>query len=175
MPLSGVWEFLSKLYQRNTMAERARSFAARLAIGSLMTVKSLWTPVAFGAQALIVDRSGRVLLARHSYIAGWSLPGGGVARGEPPAAAILRELKEEIGAVRSDPPTLAGVFSRRVGWVTNVIVLYRMINADVEFTPNMEVREILFCDPANPPSGTSSGTRRRLAEFAGNLPPSEYW
>ena len=157
------------------MAERATSFASRLAIGLLMTVKSLWTPVAFGAHALIVDRSGRVLLARHSYMAGWSLPGGGVARGEAPQAAILRELKEEIGEVRSDPPALVGVFSRRVGWVTNVIVLYRLTNADVAFTPNIEVREILFCDPASPPSGTSGGTRRRLAEFVSNAPPSAYW
>lgn len=157
------------------MAERARSFASKLALGSLMAVKSLWTPTAFGAHALIVDRSGKVLLARHSYTAGWSLPGGGVARAEPPADAILRELKEEIGDVRSDPPQLLGVFSRRVGWVTNVIVLYRLTNADVEFTPNMEVREILFCDPAAPPSGTSGGTRRRLAEFVSNAPPAPYW
>jgi ADP-ribose pyrophosphatase YjhB (NUDIX family) len=157
------------------MAERARSFVSRLAIGSLMTVKSLWTPVAFGAQALIVDRAGKVLLARHSYMAGWSLPGGGVARGEAAEAALLRELKEEIGEVRSEPPVLVGVFSRRVGWVTNVIVLYRLTNAEVEFTPNIEVREILFCDPASPPSGTSGGTRRRLAEFAGNAPPAPYW
>src|ERR1700690_712037 len=97
------------------MLDRAKSFASKLAFEGLMTAKTLLSPVALGAHALIVDRSGKILLARHSYMAGWSLPGGGVGRGEPPEAAILRELKEEIGKVRSDPPVLVGVFSRRVG------------------------------------------------------------
>jgi 8-oxo-dGTP pyrophosphatase MutT (NUDIX family) len=157
------------------MLDRAKSFASKLAFGGLMTAKTLLSPVALGAHALIVDRSGKVLLARHSYMAGWSLPGGGVGRGEPPAAAILREIKEEIGEVRADAPQLVGVFSRRSGWATNVIVLYALTNADVVFTPNLEVREIIFADPSAPPAGTSRGTARRLAEFAGKAPPAPYW
>ena len=157
------------------MLDRAKSYASRATFGGLMAAKALWSPVALGAHALIIDRTGKILLARHSYMAGWSLPGGGVGRGEPPADALLRELAEEIGEVRSDPPQLAGIFSRRSGWATNVIVLYRMTNADVAFTPNLEVREIIFTDPASPPAGTSGGTLRRLAEFTSNAPPSPYW
>jgi 8-oxo-dGTP pyrophosphatase MutT (NUDIX family) len=157
------------------MLDRAKSFASKLAFDGLMTAKTLLSPVALGAHALIVDRSGKILLARHSYMAGWSLPGGGVGRGEAPAAAILRELKEEIGEVRADAPQLVGVFTRRSGWATNVIVLYALTNADVVFTPNLEVREIIFADPADPPAGTARGTARRLAEFAGKAPPSPYW
>jgi ADP-ribose pyrophosphatase YjhB (NUDIX family) len=157
------------------MLAGVKSFASRLGVGGLMAVKAVWSPVALGAHALIVDCSGKVLLARHSYMTGWSLPGGGVARGEAPVDAILRELKEEIGEVRADAPQLIGIFSRRSGWATNVIVLYRLANAQVTFTPNLEVREVIFVDPADPPQGTSVGTRRRLAEFAGNLPPAPYW
>jgi len=152
-----------------------KSFTTRFAFGGLMAFKALLAPVALGAHALIVDRSGKVLLARHSYISGWSLPGGGVARGEPPVHALLRELGEEIGAISSDAPQLVGLFARRSGWATNVIVLYRMMNAQVAFTPNFEVREILFADPADPPAGTTAGTRRRLAEFTGQTPPSLTW
>jgi 8-oxo-dGTP pyrophosphatase MutT (NUDIX family) len=146
-----------------------------LALGALMTAKALWSPVALGVHALIVDADGRVLLARHSYMKGWSLPGGGVGRGEPPLKALLRELREELGSVRSAEPELVGIYSRRAGWATNVVLLYKLADASVTFTPNFEVREVLFVDPAVPPSGTASGTRRRLAEFAGNAPPALTW
>jgi len=55
------------------------------------------------------------------------------------------------------------------------VVLYKLDNASVVFTPNIEVREILFVDPLMPPPGTSAGTRRRLAEFASARPPAAYW
>jgi 8-oxo-dGTP pyrophosphatase MutT (NUDIX family) len=157
------------------MPSHANSFPARLAFGAMMTAKALWAPVALGENALIVEPGGKVLLARHSYMKGWSLPGGGVGRGEAPVAALLRELREELGEIRSDPAELVGVFSRPAGWATNVVMLYRLGNAEVVFTPNLEVREILFADPAAPPPNTSSGTRRRLAEFAGKTPPGATW
>jgi 8-oxo-dGTP pyrophosphatase MutT (NUDIX family) len=157
------------------MLARAKPLVSRLALGALMTAKALWSPVALGVHALIVDADGRVLLARHSYMKGWSLPGGGVGRGEPPLKALLRELREELGSVRSAEPELVGIYSRRAGWATNVVLLYKLADASVTFTPNFEVREVLFVDPAVPPSGTASGTRRRLAEFAGNAPPALTW
>ena len=157
------------------MPSHANSLPSRLAFGAMMTAKALWAPVALGVHALIVEPGGKVLLARHSYMKGWSLPGGGVGRGEAPVAALLRELREELGEVRSEPPQLVGVFSRRAGWATNVVMLYRLTNAEVAFTSSFEVREILFADPLSPPPGTSAGTRRRLAEFAGKTPPGAVW
>ena len=140
-----------------------------------MALKALKSPVALGVHALIVDAEGRVLLARHSYMNGWSLPGGGVGRGEAPLVALRRELAEEIGGVSADEPELVGVFSRPSGWATNVVVLYRLANATVTFRPNLEVREIVFAEPANPPPGTAAGTRRRLAELTAKAPPALTW
>jgi len=157
------------------MVSEARLFFSRLTFSAMMTAKALWSPVALGVHALIVDADGNVLLARHSYMKGWSLPGGGVGRGEPPLMALRRELREEIGTVVSADPELIGMFSRRAGWATNVVLLYRLSNASVAFTPNFEVREILFADPLLPPPGTSAGTRRRLAEFARKTPPALTW
>ena len=88
-----------------------------------MAAKALLSPVAFGAHALIVNREGKVLLARHSYKGGWSLPGGGVERGEPAEAAMLREMREELGGVVSKPPVFVGLYTRKAGWATNVIAL----------------------------------------------------
>ncbi|MEJ0028242.1 MAG: NUDIX domain-containing protein [Rhizomicrobium sp.] len=151
---------------------RVRQFV----LGSLATtVRALIAPVALGAHGLLVDESGRVGLVRHSYHPGWSFPGGGVARGEPAVAAMLRELGEELGSVHSDPPRFFGLYTRSAGWATNVIALYLLTNARVQFRPNLEVRELIFVDPAAPPPGTSPGTLRRLAEFVGKTPPDPYW
>jgi 8-oxo-dGTP pyrophosphatase MutT (NUDIX family) len=157
------------------MLAGAKFLVSRLSLGAMMTAKALWSPVALGVHALIVDADGKVLLARHSYMKGWSLPGGGVGRGEPPLTALKRELREEIVTVVSAEPELVGMYSRRAGWATNVVLLYRLSNASVAFTPNFEVREIRFVDPLSPPPGTSAGTRRRLAEFASKAPPVLTW
>ena len=53
------------------------------------------------AAAALVDRDGRVLLARRPpgrTLAGlWEFPGGAVEDGETPEAALARELAEELG------------------------------------------------------------------------------
>jgi 8-oxo-dGTP pyrophosphatase MutT (NUDIX family) len=47
---------------------------------------------------LPVDEAGRVLLVRHvGHDDGWSILGGAVEVGESPAAAAVRESREEIG------------------------------------------------------------------------------
>ena len=55
------------------------------------------TPIA-GVSVVITNLTGDVLLLKHSYGADvWSLPGGGLARGEDPEAAARREVREELG------------------------------------------------------------------------------
>lgn len=44
-----------------------------------------------------LTEAGRVVLVLLTYAPGWRLPGGGLKRGEAAEAAILRELREEIG------------------------------------------------------------------------------
>jgi ADP-ribose pyrophosphatase YjhB (NUDIX family) len=157
------------------MVTRFGDVLSRSAHVSAMAVKALLRPVALGAHAMCIDRSGKVLLARHSYKRGWSFPGGGVNRGEPAVHAVVRELNEELGVFRARQPEFVGLFTNRSGWATNVVALYRFDEAEVEFRPNFEVREIVFCDPANPPTGTTRGTRRRLAELVDKTPPDPFW
>ena len=45
----------------------------------------------------IVEHDGKVLLVRLAYRKHWGLPGGLLKRGEQPAAAVVREVAEEVG------------------------------------------------------------------------------
>jgi 8-oxo-dGTP pyrophosphatase MutT (NUDIX family) len=54
--------------------------------------------VSLGASAVIWDAQGRVLLVHHTYRnPDWGFPSGLVGRHEQPAAALSRELHEELG------------------------------------------------------------------------------
>jgi ADP-ribose pyrophosphatase YjhB (NUDIX family) len=146
----------------------------RIGLVAKITAQALLAPVAYAACALI-ERDGKVLLVRHSYVPGWLLPGGGVGRGEAAEHAVIREMREEIGLVRCTTPELFGLYSRKAGWATNVIALYRLRDAEFTFVPNLEIRETQFVDPANPPDGTPRSVATRLNEFAGLQPRSPFW
>ena len=60
------------------------------------------------AGALFFDDQGRVLLVHPTYKDTWDIPGGYVERGESPAAACRRELREELGIDR-EPQRLISV------------------------------------------------------------------
>ena len=57
------------------------------------------------AAARVRDADGRIALVRNEWSDGWILPGGGVERGERPADAARREVREETGldATVGDP------------------------------------------------------------------------
>jgi 8-oxo-dGTP pyrophosphatase MutT (NUDIX family) len=138
-----------------------------------MTLRALLAPTVFGVAGAVFDDEGQVLLVRHRYQPGWRLPGGGVARGEPPEQAILRELGEEVG-LSGGACEFFGLYTRRAGWATNLVALYR-VSGTIAFRPNLEIRAICHADPLNPPDDTSPATRRRLAELIGAAPPSSHW
>lgn len=149
------------------------TFLARLVFAVFLSARAALSRIALGANGLVLDGDGRVLLVRHGYQAGWQLPGGGVDGGETPDMAIRRELAEEVG-LTGGVITLVGHYFRTAFWMTNVIVLYRIDGGVIDFRPSLEIREICWADPASPPPDTTPATRRRLAELAG-APRSERW
>ncbi len=150
------------------LLERAANFAH-------LSLRALWQPVTFGVRVFVENPGGEVALVRHSYSSGWHLPGGGVDRHELPQAAALREAREEIGLVRSTEPEFFGLYTQKVGWIANVIALYRLRDAEAAFRKNLEIREMLWTDPAGPPAGTTVATLRRLAELTGKAAVTPIW
>src|ERR1700739_4360917 len=63
-----------------------------------------------GVRAVVLDGDNRVFLVKHSYVAGWHLPGGGVETGETFRDALQRELEEEGRIELTGGPALHGLF-----------------------------------------------------------------
>jgi len=131
----------------------------------------------FGVRGLVMDGQGRVFLVKHSYVAGWHLPGGGVEVGETAREALCRELHEEGNIVVEGEPQLHGIFfNRHVSRRDHVAVyLVRSYRQDSKPEPNGEIVDCGLFDAAGLPEGTTRGTRRRIAEVLQGGPVSTDW
>jgi ADP-ribose pyrophosphatase YjhB (NUDIX family) len=159
---------------RNRVERMNVSGGLHIPTGLLLTAKALANPTVFGVAGAIMDADGRVMLVRQSYMAGWRLPGGGVDRGEPPEAAIRREMKEEVG-LSGGAVRLFGLYSRKVWCLTHITALFVIEGGAVDFRPNLEVRAMIWAQAGAPPPDTAAATARRLAELAGNATPDPHW
>jgi hypothetical protein len=87
---------------------------------------------------------------------------------------VLREMQEEVGLTGASA-SFVSLHACPAGWASVVVALYRVTGATVNFRPNLEIREICFADPRQPPDGATPATLRRLKEFTGQAPLSPYW
>ncbi|MEZ5997592.1 MAG: NUDIX domain-containing protein [Hyphomonas sp.] len=135
-------------------------------------------PMTLGVRAAVEDGEGRVFMVRHTYTAGWFLPGGGVEKAETSLDALTRELEEEGGFRLTGVPDLIGIYSNHFVFANDHVLLYRVGAAhweQGEATSRGEIAETVWADPLTPPDGTTPGTRRKLAELYGGGPKSPYW
>jgi 8-oxo-dGTP pyrophosphatase MutT (NUDIX family) len=119
-----------------------------------------------GVRGVVLDGGNRVFLVKHSYVAGWHLPGGGVEVGETFLEALRRELMEEGRIELMGEPVLHGLFfnghvSRRDHVAVYVV---RQFQQDRSPKPNHEIVDCGFYDAAALPAETTQGTRLRIAE-----------
>jgi len=130
-----------------------------------------------GVRAIVVDGKGRIFLVRHSYVAGWHLPGGGVERGESLSAALARELAEEGNIAMVEAPILHGVFfNSRVSRRDHVAVfVVRAFHQDGPPKANREIVEHGFFPLDALPPDVTPGTRRRIAEVFKGAAIAERW
>jgi 8-oxo-dGTP pyrophosphatase MutT (NUDIX family) len=119
-----------------------------------------------GVRGVVLDADDRVFLVKHSYIAGWHLPGGGVEVGETFIEALTRELVEEGRIALAGEPVLHGIFlNSHVSRRDHVAVfVVRAFKQDHQPEPNHEIVATGFFAADTLPEGTTLGTRLRIAE-----------
>ncbi|MEL6345151.1 MAG: NUDIX domain-containing protein [Myxococcota bacterium] len=128
---------------------------SRLPLRRLYVFKRLWwritRPQTIGVRLIPVDRHGRLLLIRHTYVRGWYFPGGATDRGETMKHAALRELLEEVG-LTADDARLIDAQTFFLAGRTDHVILYA---AQVEGSPQpngWEIEAARFFDRDDLPS-----------------------
>src|SRR5262245_37138164 len=118
-----------------------------------------------GVRGVVLDNDGRVFLIQHSYTDGWHLPGGGVEVGETLLDALASELREEGNIELTGPAVLHGVYFHPMYSRRDHVTIYvvRQFRQTALPKPNREIVAHGFFPLDALPSGTTKGTRARIA------------
>ncbi|MEI7770174.1 MAG: NUDIX domain-containing protein [Chloroflexales bacterium] len=158
----------------NAVIHGMREGALTLAYCAIVTARDrarrLANPTTLGVRA-VVTRDGRLLMVRHrSGATPWSLPGGGVSRGEDLAAAALREVREEGGCVVQVERLLGMYFQGDHGFNNYVAVFVCAATGDARPpVGDLEIVDARFFLPQDVPATADVGSLRRIAEFRRGL------
>lgn len=130
-----------------------------------------------GARAIVIDATGRVLLVRHTYVAGWHLPGGGIEPGETAVDCIRREVREEGNVEIGGEIDLHGFHynagaSRRDHVAVYVCRVERHLGPK---SPDREIAAAEFFAVDALPDGVAEGSRRRIEEWRSGGRPAPHW
>ena len=130
-----------------------------------------------GVRALVIDEQGRIFLVKHSYVAGWHLPGGGVEAGETldpggcPRVARGGEHRADRAAAT------ARHVLQRPDLPRDHVALFvvRAFRQPAPPVPGPEIVGHGFFAIDRLPNDTTAGTRARIVEVLGGAPMSERW
>jgi len=130
-----------------------------------------------GVRGLVIDQEGKVFLIKHSYVAGWYLPGGGVERGETVRDALVRELHEEGNIELTGTPEFFDFYFNARESARDHVALFvvRDFRQTAEPVPDYEIIAHGFFAPDALPEDTTPGTRARIAEVLRGVPVAERW
>lgn len=128
-----------------------------------------------GVRAIVQRDDGAVLLVRHTYRPGWSLPGGGVDSGETPLDAVIRELREETGVTPTQAPQFFGVYHNVYLGLDDYPIVYTVRTFTQQPTRSAEIAEVGWFSVDQLPLDTTPGSRRRIMEFAERSPRVDRW
>ena len=111
--------------------------------------------------AIIVNERGEVLLLDHVLrsTSSWGVPGGFLARGEQPVAAVRRELREETGI----EITSAELFRVQNVGSRHVEIIFRAEAVGTAMVKSHEINAVGWFKPGEMPKNMNQ-SQRRLVE-----------
>jgi len=127
-------------------------------------------PRTFGAHALALTPARKVILVKLRYASGWRLPGGGRGESEDPRAAVLRELREEIGMTSHGAVRLAAEINQSVDFRHDLASLFLV--EDVAYRPphwSWEIEQIIEAPLDDLPADLSRPARDWIAAMRTKL------
>ena len=129
-----------------------------------------------GVKVMLFNEANQLLLIRNAYgdSRQFLLPGGGVSRRESPAAAAIREIREELG-LQLDSVEPVWSYESNAEGKRDTIHLFRANISDRPTADGREVIEARFFALGALPSQVSPATLRRIAEVSGERPIDGRW
>lgn len=130
-----------------------------------------------GVRALVFDEQQRVFLVRHTYIAGWHLPGGGVEKGETVFDALERELREEASLAIIGHPEFLGILHNLGVSARDHVALFAVTKTTLLDTPRpaLEIAERGFFALDSLPETITAASMRRIEEWRTGKKPPRRW
>lgn len=134
-------------------------------------------PVSLGVRLMALNERGEIMLVRHTYLPGLSLPGGAVDPGETCRAAAMREAREEANLEFAEPPELFHVYFNHSLAARDHVVLYVAKGAwqTAPTRPTAEIVSAGFHAVETLPDAATPATRARIAEVLNRAPISDIW
>ena len=120
-----------------------------------------------GVRVLLIYQNN-IVVVRHWYNSWWVLPGGGIKKNETPEQAAVRELAEEVGVADVQLEYQLGVYSNnKEGKNDTVYCFVAFLNAPFDSNKkfNIEISDMKSVSIEELPTGTSSATKARIAEY----------
>jgi ADP-ribose pyrophosphatase YjhB (NUDIX family) len=136
----------------------------------------LFRPRTRGVKVMLFNEAGELLLVRHSYgnTALFMLPGGGIRPFEAPAAAAVREIREELGCGVEDLAFVSLHASTQEG-KRDTVHLYRARATGPVRIDGFEIEEARYFPLDALPPTFSPATMRRIAEHRGERECDGSW